>query len=80
MICNGGANGFACLRSERIDARRRQAFSSFCSQNPGSDFIPAALTAGLSSSWRCQGTVPAPINSRPVDRLGYQKGSWRILR
>lgn len=79
MICNGGATGFACLRTERVDARRRQAFREFCAQNPGSDYIPNALTAGLSSSWRCKGKTPVALNAQPVDRFGYIKASWRLL-
>ncbi len=77
MICYGGASGSACARTERVDVRRRRAFGEFCSHNPGSDYIPSALTSGLSSSWRCNGLRPTLISKVPVDRLGYMKASWR---
>jgi hypothetical protein len=80
MVCQGGASGFACLRTERMDARRMRAFVQFCSENPNSDYIPNALSAGLASEWRCSGTRPVRTKTIPVDSRGYFKDSWRVLR
>ncbi|MBV8798541.1 MAG: hypothetical protein JO208_01850 [Alphaproteobacteria bacterium] len=78
LVCNGGASGRACMKSEKVDARRRAAFSDFCRQNPNAD-IPDALTTGLSSEWKCVGTRPTQVGREPIDRLGFLKGSWRPL-
>ncbi len=79
MVCNGGATGAGCAKTLTIDARRRNAFNQFCAQHPDSNIIPAMLTVGLSSDWRCDGTKPVQMGGQPVDSLGYIKGNWRPL-
>lgn len=79
MVCYGGATGFACAKTVKMDAERMHDFKEFCAEQPGNSFIPNSMTVGLASEWRCAGTTPTIIKSTPVDRLGYKKGNWRPL-
>lgn len=80
MVCDGGATGFACVKTAPADARRMQAFRKFCRESPNSDYIPNSLTVGLASEWRCKGTTPFMTGTLPVDRAGYFSGAWRMLK
>ncbi len=79
MVCNLGASGAACEATSRFDARRRRAFVQFCMENPDSNYIAEAVSRGLASTWRCDGTKPVQMTTTPVDKLGYYKGSWHPL-
>jgi hypothetical protein len=80
MVCDGGASGFACVKTGPVDTRRMQAFRKFCHESPNSDYIPNSLTVGLASEWRCKGTAPFMTGTLPVDRQGYFSNTWRILK
>jgi hypothetical protein len=80
LICDGGASGSVCRKSEAVDARRMAAFRQFCTQFPNNEYIPDALTTGLTTEWRCNGTQPVMQRSAAkTDQNGYVRRAWRPL-
>ena len=79
LVCNMGADGSACARNEKVDARRMAAFRQFCAQSPDNNFIPMSLITGLASTWRCDGTRPVKMSTQPTDRFGYFRTTWHPL-
>jgi hypothetical protein len=80
MVCNWGASGAACERTSKYDADRRRAFTQFCQENPDSNYIAEAVSRGLASTWRCDGTRPVQMSKTPVDQLGYYRSAWHALK
>lgn len=79
LVCNPGADGSACLRYDKMDARRMKAFRQFCQESPDNNFVPMVLSTGLASTWRCENKEPVQMTTVPLDRLGYRKSTWRPL-
>ncbi|MBK6973233.1 MAG: M23 family metallopeptidase [Sterolibacteriaceae bacterium] len=74
--CYGGASGRAC---EKMQTSRTPShyIVQFCVQNPNSDFVPMAWIGNSSSTWKCNGSVPAILKTYPVDKRSFQVGSWK---
>jgi hypothetical protein len=78
LACVVGAN----LPYGKADVRRRlPGADDYCRQNPGSTFIPMAVTGhDTIYAWRCAGASAAP--GRPVVRLdgqGFVARTWKRL-
>ena len=78
LACVVGAN----LPCGKADVRRRlPGVDDYCRQNPGSTFIPMAITGhDTVYAWRCAGAVAAP--GRPTERVdgrGYVARVWKRL-
>jgi hypothetical protein len=76
--CVVGAN----LPCGKVDVRRRlPGADDYCRQNPGSTFIPMAVTGhDTIYAWRCAAAAAAP--GRPVVRLdgqGFVARDWKRL-
>lgn len=78
LACVVGAN----LPCGRADVRRRlPGAGDYCRQNPGSTFIPMAVTGhDTIYAWRCAGAVAAPgAPIERVDRQGFVARVWKPL-
>jgi hypothetical protein len=78
LACVVGAN----LPCGKADLRRRlPVVDDYCRQNPGSTFIPMAVTGhDTVYAWRCAGAVAAPgAPIERVDRQGFVARVWKPL-
>lgn len=75
--CNFGAN-IPCDSKANTDKTPTQAMLDFCKSNPGSDFIPMAVTGhNVIYDWHCVNGVPEIANQiSTVDEAGYQSNFW----
>ena len=76
LICNLGAN-LPCGKANA--SRDLRAADTWCSGNPGSDFIPMYITGhDRIYRWRCDG-AKAATSGEPlaVDRRGFISQYWQ---
>ena len=78
--CNFGAN-LPCDSKANTDREPTQAMADFCKQNPGSDFIPMAVTGHETIySWHCVKDAPELLEQiSQVDAAGYIENIWYFI-
>ena len=76
-VCNFGAN-LPCQSQANTDKNPTQAMAEFCKANPGSDFIPMAVTGHETIfAWRCAGETPeVGEQMSEVDAAGFIANIW----
>ena len=78
--CNFGAN-LPCDSKANTDKMPTQGMIDFCTANPDSDFIPAAVTGhDTIYAWHCVKTTPE-VQSQvaQVDAAGYLANIWYLI-
>jgi hypothetical protein len=75
--CNFGAN-LPCTSKANTNKTPTQAMSDFCKENPGSDFIPMAVTGhDTVYNWSCvKDTATAGEQLSQVDAAGFISNIW----
>lgn len=78
--CNVGAN-IPCLAKADESTEPTQPMIDYCTDNAGSDFIPAVVT-GRSTvyEWGCEDTEPVVVDKyTEVDSQGFLEFAWHEL-
>lgn len=80
-VCNFGAN-LPCDSKAETTKIPTQAMSDFCKENPGSDFIPMAVTGHATIySWHCVKDQPEVLDQiSQVDAAGYLANIWYLVK
>lgn len=75
--CNVGAN-LPCLAQGDESREPTQPMADFCTENPGSDFIPAVVTGRATVfNWSCDDTEPVIVDQyTEVDSRGFMEFIW----
>jgi len=79
--CTVGAN-LPCLSKANTDRNPTQAMTDFCTTNPGSDFIPAAVTGHETIyTWKCNADRPEVDKQVfTVDQSGFITEIWYEIK
>ena len=77
MACHYGAN-LPCMAKADLSREPSAEMTEFCKSNPGSDFIPAAVTGRATVyEWRCDGKKPEVIKEiAEPDANGFLSNIW----
>ncbi|HEX4505828.1 MAG TPA: hypothetical protein VH722_08865 [Alphaproteobacteria bacterium] len=77
-VCDGGASGSGCYK---MDPSRQPSkdIRETCVDNPGQEFVAAAVIGNSSSTWRCRGSTAEIIETFPLDDRGFLKQTWAPL-
>jgi hypothetical protein len=80
MGCQVGAN-LPCSEKADISRTPTSGMAEFCTANPASDFIPAAVTGRATVyQWRCTSGAPAIVKQMTeVDAQGFLSTYWYLL-
>jgi hypothetical protein len=78
LVCTIGAN-LPCGKADTRD--RLPGTDAWCAENPGSEFIPMAVTGhDTIYRWRCLGTKAAVVGTQfKVDPRGFVVDYWKPL-
>ena len=78
--CNFGAN-IPCDSKADTNKTPTQAMNDYCTQNPGSTFIPMSVTGHTTIyNWQCKDkTAEAASQAEEVDAAGYASSFWTEL-
>ena len=79
MVCDGGATGGACLKTQQPVGDRLADLRNYCRRNPDASWMPDVTTMGLASVWRCLKRQPVAISTLPTDAKGYLEDEWTAL-
>jgi hypothetical protein len=76
MVCDGGATGAACLKTEAAVGSRLADLQAYCRRNPDARNMPDVTTMGLAQAWACRGTKPVATMTFETDAKSYFVDDW----